>query len=820
MTMLTRLLIILLLIIPRLSWAQELKGSILGTVTDESTGNFLHNVHVIVVERGLGTTTNKNGKFSFPNLLEGTYSLQLTMVGFEDLNVVSVVRSGQTIALTLQLVPKPFQLPEILVERESILGGTGSRPDPTSSSHLISIRQLEKFQHTDIGRGMRSIPGINIQEEDGFGLRPNIGIRGTGSERSSKISLMEDGILTAPAPYAAPAAYYFPTIGRMSGIEVRKGASQIKYGPYTTGGAINFLSSPLPDKQEADLKLTGGSNNARISHVKWGNAFKYGAVLLESFQTQSSGFKKIDFGGESGFDKRDFLAKIRLNTGPSAAKYQAVVLKVLYTDEISDETYLGLTASDYSANPLRRYASSSSDKMKADYLQFMVRHLVQLSTKTRLTSTVYRSTFSRNWYKLDSITPEGASSVPINTLLEDPTTYSEAYRAASNKNSESGDRLSVKANNRKYTSGGLQVELSTNLPVLSYVHSVDLGFRIHSDDMDRFQWADKYILVEGKMIRLEQGVPGTDSNRIESAKAFAMFIQDNFSLGRLTLNSGVRFENIVLTRKDYGKNDPSRSGRLGSINDNRVSAWIPGISASFKFNDIVSFFTGAHKGFAPPGSKEGTDPESSFNLESGIRIHDRSFRADVTVFRNKYSNLLGADLAAAGGTGSGDLFNGGAARVRGIEASVSHNMGELVDWRFSVPISIAYTLTDAIFNNSFESDFEGWGIVKSGFRLPYVSKHLLAIQTGIEGNRFDLNVEVSFVSSMRTVAGAGATESAASIPKHTVIDLGGQFEAGSKVTFFTGIRNATNVTYIAAKRPAGLRPGLPRTFILGMKIAL
>lgn len=804
--------ILVVLLVSSVSSAQSAR--VVGTLTN-ADGDPLPAAAVTLKGTDISSVTTKDGAFELIGVEPGTYTLIARAIGHKVMERDIIVTADDTLELSYVLEIEPVIMESIVIVRTSLVGNKERLFRIPGSAHYLEAAELQKFELNDIHHVLREVPGVNIQEEDGYGLRPNIGFRGTGVDRSSKITLMEDGILIAPAPYSAPSAYYFPTVGRMNGIEVRKGSSQVKYGPYTTGGALNLVSTPIPDDFSGRVELLAGEDAARRLHAIAGLSIENFGFVVETFQENVDGFKNLDGGGDTGFDKKDYMVKARLRTNPDAAVYQQVEVKYGLTDEESNETYLGLTDADFDRDPYRRYAASREDLMDADHEQFHIRHFIKPTDALDITTTFYRTDFHRNWYKLDKVRARaGGDAVGIRGILEDPATYSAEYDIITGQSSPNDDALMLKANNREYYAQGIE----SILGVKRGVHELEIGLRFHEDQIDRFQWVDEYQMTDGVMMLTDAGTPGTESNRIGEARAWAGYAQFSLSFGKLTAVPGVRYENITLTRDDYGKSDPDRTGVALERRENEVDVFIPGLGIDYQFTPRVSGFGSIHKGFAPPGSSPDTEPEESINYEIGGRYRAVDMSLQGVIFFADYNNLLGTDLAGTGGMGSGDLFNGGKVEVKGLELSASYTFasGRNPDG-FLVPIRFAYTFTDGEFKNAFESDYDPWGTVNAGDELPYLPRHQMALAVGLERSQLAVNVSAKYVGEMRTVAGQGDIIERESTDAHFLLGASADYAITNTVKLFAGIRNLTDEVYIAARRPAGVRPGLPRTINIGIK---
>ncbi len=702
------------------------------------------------------------------------------------------------------------------VEEASRVGG---------SAHFLSEEALEEFNYADINRILREIPGVNIQEEDGYGLRPNIGLRGTGVDRSSRIALIEDGVPIAPAPYASPSAYYFPRAGRMAGFEVTKGPGSIVYGPLTTGGAIHMFSTPIPEDFSAYADLMGGENGRFQAHANVGLTEEIApgmdaGFLLETFHDQSDGFKELA-AGETGFDIDDYVGRFRVSFDDLFGAAQSFALKFQTSEEVSNETYLGLTQSDFDADPFMRYVGSQLDEMNNEHGLAQFTHTIDLSDSLRVLTTAYRTEFQRNWFKLDKVVDSVEGTTSISSILADPGTYASAMEILRGADgfTSADDALLVKANNRSYYAQGVQTTVQYGFDGFGAWHELEASLRYHEDEMDRFQWVDRFRMDNGAMVRTTAGVPGTDSNRIDSAEAWAGFIRDEISVGAWTVTPGIRFESIDLMRENFGKSDPNRTGASLVTTTNSVNVVIPGISATYDLNDRFMLLAGVHRGFTPPGPGSTTDPEDSTNWEAGFRWFGDVGTAAVIGFYSDYDNLLGTCTASTGGNCTiGDQFDGGEVEVLGVEASYDAEFETPWDG-VTVLFGVNYTWTQTEFQNNFESSFDPWGTVMAGDELPYIPEHQFTASGGLQSDVWRASLMANYVSETRSAAGQGSIPASERIDHRWVVDAAAGYRLTLGTELYARVDNVFDEDYLAARRPAGLRPGQPRTVMVGLRIS-
>ena len=764
---------------------------------------------------GSGFVTDREGAITLPDSVDfqSGHAWVLQCLGFADRTLrASDLKQGAAFRLEEAIL----DLPQALVEAVSLTGG---RPMGVPGAvTVLSARALQRQGAVDVHRILRNVPGVYVQEEDGFGLRPNIGLRGSGSERSSRISLLEDGIPIAPAAYTAPSAYYFPSVGRMSGIEVMKGSSQIAHGPNTLGGAINLISTPIPENLSGRVDGRLGSFGTGRLHVHVGDGSGRVGWMVEALQAGSEGFKVLDGGGPTGFGKLDLLGKLRLRSRQGARVDQRLELKLGRVQESSNETYAGLLMEDFTSGPYRRYLGSQNDHMEASQRQAVVTHTLRMGRGWRVTNRLYATRFDRNWYKVDRVAGPGDQWVKLGTLLANAGLDADGVAALAVFRDGAEGTVRLKNNNRSYGSNGMSTQWVWEGQAPGW-QRFESALRLHEDGMDRFQWTDDWTMASGRLINPEFGTPGEESNRVEWSRAAAGYAQARWSRGGWTWIPGIRLEAILAGRDDYGTQDVDRAGTQLQTRKHRAWALLPGCGVRKALGSEWSAFAGLHRGFIPPGSADDVAPEFAWNSELGLRFVRAKAEATLVGFGHFGRNLQGSDFASSGGSGDGEVFNGGSTRVLGVEASASLTNGVRPEEGHRFEAGLTYTFTDGRFASSFESEYGAWGTVSNGDFLPYLSRQQGALRLGWARASWSLDANVGYVEGMRTVAGNEDLSSVFTVGGHTVLDATFRCILGKGFTLELGGRNLFDAVYIASARPAGVRPGMPRTVTGGFNLS-
>jgi Fe(3+) dicitrate transport protein len=677
------------------------------------------------------------------------------------------------------------------------------------SAQVIGREELERQEANDLHRVLQGVPGVYVREEDGFGLRPNIGLRGANGDRSSKVTLMEDGVLFGPAPYSAPAAYYVPMVTRLVGVEVFKGPASIRFGPQSIGGAINFRTRDVPTHFLADIDASVGNYGAGKAHgvVGWGT--ERAGVLFEGVHLRTDGFKELPGGGDTGFAKSELMFKARYSTGPLGPARHDFELKLGYSQERSNETYLGLSRPDFEAAPLRRYAASALDQMNWWRLQGVLTHSLTVGDRLSVVTTAYRHQLDRSWRRFDHFRSGPAPWA----VLAYPTGVNAIYRAilAGEEDSVGPEQqVMLATNHRVFVSQGVQTLARLRLDTGPVQHELELGARFHHDEIVRHHTHRGYDMVRGTL------VPGVEpelltTHNVAFTRAFSAHVADTMSWGGLLVSPGARVEVIDSTLGDRLKAETSRLF---------TATPLLGVGAVYTFDFGLSMLGGVYQGFSPPNPGQvDAAPERALNSEVGLRYARRWVRLELIGFWSEYSNITGECTGSTGclGDDMNRQFNGGTARVMGLEALLS--LKARPGWGTSLFVDVAYTLTSARFLSDFQSENPTWGRVREGDELPYVPAHQGQVRLRAQRGPVELGVGAMFYGAVREVAGQGPVDDAVRVPMRVLLDATASVDWGD-ARFYATATNLANDPALVATRPFGARPQAPLLFQVGVKYAL
>ena len=738
---------------------------------------------------------------------------------------------GLLCAPALAAAAQPGSKP-LMLERVRVVKPEGQLGSTPGSAHHLDESDIRQQSYADVNRVLRKVPGVYVREEDGYGLFPNISLRGVDTSRSAKITIMEDGVLTAPAPYSAPSAYYSPSAGRMSGLEVLKGSSQVKYGPQTTGGVINYLSTPIPTEQRTYVRSLYGSYNELRVHAFTGNTLdtSLGKIgyLVEGYARRADGFKSIDRtpdfrnSEKTGFSNLEPM--IKLSWEPNSAMYQRFEFKYGHTDRDADETYLGLSEDDFNNDPYRRYAASRFDNIDTQHDRTYLRHLIAPTDNLDILTTVYYAGFERNWFKLNDL-----RDIPGvgNMSLSEALAGGAGGAGLAVLKGEAPGTLRLRNNSRKYGLQGIESVAHYAFNTGALRHELAVGGRAHYDYVRRFQRDELFVQeANGTISSQDPGTPGDAGNRKQETNALATYVQDEIRYGQWTFMPGVRFEHL-----DYKFTDFANQSNSGSTSNN---LWGGGLGVVYAWNSAWSTFGGAYRGFSPAGpsgSLNGVNEETSLGLELGTRYTDpnQALRAEVVGFLTEFDDLIVIDNI--GGTGTGQTENFGEVRAYGAEVFLSYDPGIANKWAVRNPYFVSFTYTNAEQQNDAQStDAESiFSFGEKGNKVPYIPEFQLTAGAGVETNQWGLNARIIYVDETFTSAnntseqvdGAGNPDARfGKTDSYWLADLTGRYQVTNAVKLLAGVHNLLDKEYLVSRQPHGPRPGLPRFLYAGLEIQM
>jgi Fe(3+) dicitrate transport protein len=683
--------------------------------------------------------------------------------------------------VTAQIVEASFAAEVIEHPRFEVVGRAERLPVIGGSADVIGEEALTRSHVFTANEALRRVPGLQVRDEEGFGLRPNIGLRGLNPTRTTKITLLEDGLPLAYSPYGDNASYYHPPIERFAALEVLKGAHSLFFGPQTIGGVINYLTPDAPTTPGGFVQLSAGSRSYFNAHLRAGG---HGAL--------------VDYTRKQGDGARDNLehvvddwnAKYTVRFG---GRHTLTLRGNLYTED-STVTYSGLTLAEFDRLGAR-YNPFKNDAFDIRRTGLSITHRARLVADAEVTTSLYHADFERDWWRQSSNSQDGQHGAgAVVSVIDGVSATFLQHRLAGRRVDPDTQFASTQGRLRAYETTGIDSRLT--LPTAA--GELQAGVKLHHEEQDRQQ-------INGSAPTARSGARVEDNAR--ETVAWSAFAAHRFTLGNFTLTPVTRYEAMEFERL----NRLSRLGGRATLD--RV---LPGFGATWQSREHTTVFASVHRGFAPPrvedlvgGNGTATDvgAETSLNSELGVRFNSSTgVGVQAAVFRHDFDNLIAVGSIAGGST----PLSEGEALFEGLEFSGT----ALLPGGFR--LRLAYT---NLFTARQETPFVNVATrlpipgSAAGLRQPYAPRNTLTAALGFAAGRFDGEIEAHHLGAQVTDFANTLTPAAdgqrGRMASSTVWNASLNVRLTDALGLFVTVKNLADLTYVV-DRTRGIQAGQPR----------
>lgn len=298
------LFITLFSIIPGVLFASE-TGTIKGVVIDVQTGDPLPGANIVIMELFLGTASGLNGEFVLTNVPEGTNTITVSYLGYQEQEITVEISSNETKTVEIKLQVLTILGEEAVVTAQAYGQRAAINQQLAANvvTNVVSSEKIEELPDANAAEAIGRLPGISLKRNSGEanqivirGLSPkynNVTIEGikmastSDFDRSVDLSLVQSEMLAGiEVSKSLRADMDADALGGTVNLRLLEASNRRKINFVAEGGYANL------NNDFANYKFTGGISD-RFFDKKLGISLK---VSHEQKQMSSHRFS----GGYSG----------------------------------------------------------------------------------------------------------------------------------------------------------------------------------------------------------------------------------------------------------------------------------------------------------------------------------------------------------------------------------------------------------------------------------------------------------------------------------------------------------------------------------------